>query len=120
MSFPFLLIFALYAIRGPVEITVRPSFAMAPNGFQATIIIDRDEHNRLLEIEYDGPEYKYSQYQLDGDKSKRAFQPRPWYLRSVGEYIATATVTRIVEGQTKKLVATAQFRVLGGEPPPEF
>src|SRR5689334_2113840 len=106
MKLPFLFVAALYALMpAPVTLFIRPTFSMAPASFQATILIERHDGNRLLKVEYDGPEYKSSEYQLDGATSKRAFQPRVWELRSAGEYLATATLTRIVEGKEKKLVA---------------
>lgn len=117
---PFLLIFALFFVDGPVAIYVRPQYAMSPAGFQATVFIERDPDNRLLKIEYDGPEYKASYHQLDGAQRQRIFQPRVWELRTAGQYVARATLIRVTNGRSKTLVSTKDFRVLGHDEAPSI
>lgn len=101
MTIPFLLIFAIF-FAGPVSILVRPTFAIAPGSFQATIIIERNADNRVLEYGFTKGEFTEwsSTLSLDGAQRQRVFQPKPWESLPGGDYIAYASLTRITQGRT--------------------
>lgn len=111
LPFPFLLIAAIF-FAGPVSVLVRPSFAIAPGSFQATIIIERDADNRALEYGYYKGEFTEwsSRLSLDGAQRQRVFVPKPWEQLPGGDYIAYAELTRIVQGRTVIVRTEQPFR----------
>jgi hypothetical protein len=118
---PFLLIWAMYFLP-VVDISVFPPMAHAPAAFRARAIIEKHPDNRLLIMEVDGPEYKSSQWVIEGAQRQRVFQWQRLELRSVGEYVAKATLIRITDGRERKHIATVVFQVRGFDPyaPPEW
>lgn len=113
---PFLLVWAIFALS-PVTISVVPAFSAAhPAQFNARATIERHADNRLLELAFDGPEYKFTAFQIDGAQPQRVFAPVRVEFTAPGEYLATATLTRIEGGRAHHYVASQPFRVLGLEP----
>lgn len=116
VTLPFLFVAALYWLS-PVTLSVYPPFGMAPASFRALVMVPRDKGNRKICYGFDGPEYKQSCVQLDGDQARRVYTAY-WNIRTAGEYEASAVVTRIENGKEKTYTDTRPFRVLGmGEPP---
>jgi hypothetical protein len=111
---PFLLIFALYSLN-PVTISVYPHFAMQPATFRITVLVPRHVDNRKLCYAVTGPEEKRSCLSLDGWQARRTWTVY-WELRTAGEYEATATLTRMVDGREQRHVQAQPFRVIGIEP----
>lgn len=107
-----LIVWAMFFLPGPVAVTVRPSFAIAPGSFQATIIIERDERNRQLEYGYQKGEFieVSSRLSLDGAQSQRVWQPKPWERVPGGDYIAYASLTRIDRGRSQVIRVEQPFR----------
>jgi hypothetical protein len=91
---------------------------MVPGGFRVRAMIERHEANRGLFLEYDGPMHRSSYFQIDGAQRQRMFQPTNscacWTDLVSGNYIASATLIRMVNGQEKRYVAVQAFQVLGG------
>jgi hypothetical protein len=110
-------IFLLWAlfVPGPVSLAVRPSFAIAPGSFQATIIIERHHSNRQLEWGFVGPEERHTTISLDGAQRTRVFYPKPWEQLSGGDYIAYASLTRIVHGREQVIRVEQSFRSIHPE-----
>lgn len=118
---PLLLIFAMYFLPGPVQISVRPKVAFPPGAFLVRATIERDPGNRQLVLEavrYGVFRERRTPFQIDGAQRQRVFTPTNkcicWSDLPAGEYEAVATLTRIVEGKTQTYVAREPFRVLGG------
>lgn len=111
---PVLFIWAMFFTMGPVSVTVSPPFSLTtPAAFHARVIIERHADNRLLELEFDGPEYKYSKFELAGAQRQRVFEPARVEFTTSGEYVALATLTRIEGGTTHRYVARQPFEIRG-------
>lgn len=107
-----LLIGALYV--NPVTISVYPAVGLPPATFRITVLVPRHAANRRLCYQTDGPELKRSCIDLAGEDARRVFTVY-WELRTSGEYEASATLTRNVEGRNQVHVSRQAFRVLGLE-----
>lgn len=114
-SVPFLLIFALFTLN-PVTISVYPQFAMTPATFRVTVLVPRHVENRLMCYSVDGPELRRSCISLDGEHSQRVWTSY-WELRTSGDYVANAELTRVHLGKTERHTDRQPFRVIGGEMP---
>ena len=96
-----------------VTIAVRPAVTVARGNAQLKILVERNDRNRLLTWEIDGPNYyRSSRMELEG-----AAAPRSWFflvkdLRE-GEYDIRATVDRSDNSQT---MAVSSIKVLPGVP----
>jgi hypothetical protein len=112
-----LMIGALYAfLPQPVSLNIWPGFAqMTPATFVFVVITPRHPDNREACFEYEGPERKSFCWSIAGEKASRASRFE-WPFRSSGEYLATATVTRIAAGKTETFRSQQPFRVIGFEP----
>lgn len=113
MNFPFLLIFALYAVT-PVSLTVFPQFGMAPATFRFLVIVPRDEQNRQICFGYSGAEDRRSCTTMDGANASRVYTTY-WHIRTTGDYVADATLLRMEHGREKTYRETQPFRVIGPE-----
>lgn len=102
--------------EAPVRIQLTtPRVAVWPSGtFRVRAIIERHADNRLLVIEFDGPEYKRSDYQIQGAQRQRVFAPERVEFDAVGEYVAIATLVRITDGHVQRFQARTDFRIIGG------
>ncbi len=114
--FPFLFVAALYTLN-PVTLSLYPKFAMAPATFRITVMAPRNAANRLVCFQVDGPELRKSCMSLDGENSQRVWSVY-WELRTSGEYVAEATLTRMEDGKTKTYVDRQPFRVIGMDAEP--
>lgn len=113
-SWPFLFVAALYSLN-PITISVYPRFSLPPATFRITVLVPRHADNRRACWAIDGPELKRSCIDLAGVESRRAWTVY-WDLRSVGEYEASATLTRMEDGRERYYVSRQGFQVLGMEP----
>jgi hypothetical protein len=100
----------MMAATEPISITVRPEIAMANGNARLKVLVERNDLNRRLMWEFDGPNYyRSSTLELEG-----ASAPRIWSFMarnlSEGDYIIRATVWRSDESQS---VATTRIRVIG-------
>jgi hypothetical protein len=102
-----------YTIAGQdeVSIAVRPAVVVARGEAQLKILVERDDRNRSLTWEVDGPAYyRSSRVELDGSSA-----PRSWFffVRDLpeGEYDVRATVSR---NDRSSAVAISNIRVMGG------
>lgn len=94
-----------------ITIRVSPLITFARGYAQLTVLVERNELNRALIWEVDGPDYfRSSLMELDG-----AAAPRSWHFIArdlpEGEYAIRATVRRADDSQS---VAVARIRVLAG------
>ena len=85
--------FAVYA-DGAIGLVVWPRVAYARSNAQLRVQVERNEANRMLTWEIDGPSYyRSSTIQLDGASS-----PRNWFFLvqnlPEGDFAVRATVTR--------------------------
>jgi hypothetical protein len=96
-----------------LTIAVRPAVTVARGTAQLKILLERNDRNRSLTWEVDGPSYyRSSRMELEG-----ASAPRSWFffVRDLpeGEYDIRVTVKRNDDSQT---VAASTIKVLPGEP----
>jgi hypothetical protein len=112
---PFLFIAALY-LYSPLTLNVYPTVSAAPATFRFLIIVPRDKSNREICFGYSGNEDRKSCTTLDGENSRRVYTTY-WNIRAAGEYTATAELTRMEDGQRKRVTQSQPFRVIGPEPP---
>ena len=97
-----------------ISITLRPAVAMFRGNAQLKVLVTRDEKNRALVWEIDGPNYyRSSSIELSGAAAPRSYQ---FLLRDLppGEFEVRATVRR-----NDRTAATDRrsLRVIGG---PDF
>jgi hypothetical protein len=108
-----LLIGALYALP-PVTISVYPSISMVPATVRLTVLAPRHVDNRRICLSYDGGEMRRSCEDLQGIGSRRSWTFY-WDVRTAGEYIATAKLTRMESGREHIYTSNQSFRVIGIE-----
>src|SRR5205085_6655178 len=93
-----------------ITVSVYPTVAVARGEAQLRIFIERNDQNRALNWEVDGPNYyRSSTAQLDGADS-----PRSWFFfvkdLQPGSYQVRAVVKR---NNNSESVASTQMRVIG-------
>ena len=103
----------MIAADAQVTIAVRPAVTVARGNAQLKILVERNDRNRLLTWEIDGPNsYRSSRMELEGVNA-----PRSWFflVRDLpeGEYDIRATVDRSDNSQT---MAVSGIKVLPGLP----
>jgi hypothetical protein len=94
----------------PIAVSVYPAVAVARGEAQLRIVVERNQDNRVLAWEVDGPSYyRSSTAQLDG-----ADAPRSWLFfvknLSAGSYQVRAVVKR---SNNSESVAATQMMVMG-------
>jgi hypothetical protein len=95
----------------PITLSVYPTVAMAHGTAQLRIFVERNDQNRALTWEVDGPAYyRSSTAQLDGSEA-----PRSWFFfikdLPEGTYAVRATVKRNNNSQS---VALTSITVVAG------
>lgn len=94
-----------------VSISVRPSVTTARGNAQLRVLIARDEKNRSLSWEVDGPSfYRSSTIELDGAASPRSYFFMVRELPS-GEFEVRATVMR---NDRSVVIDRSTIKVVGG------
>ena len=93
-----------------ITVSVYPAVAVARGEAQLKIFVERNDQNRTLNWEVDGPNYyRSSTAQLDG-----ADAPRSWFFAvkdlQPGSYQVRAVVKRNNDSES---VASTQMRVIG-------
>lgn len=94
-----------------ISIRVRPSVTQARGNAQLHVLVARDEMNRSLTWEVDGPTfYRSSTFELDGAASPRSFV---FMIREIpaGEFEVRAIVKR---SDSSIATDTSTIRVIGG------
>jgi hypothetical protein len=94
-----------------ISITVRPAVMSYRGSTQLKVLVSRNEKNRLLVWEVDGPNYyRSSSIALDGAASPRSYQ---FMVRDLpgGEFDVRATVKR---NDSSTAVDRSSIRVVGG------
>jgi hypothetical protein len=94
-----------------ISITVRPAVTTFRGSAQLKVLVARDEKNRSLEWEIDGPNYyRSSSVEMDGAASPRSYF---FLMRELpaGQFEIRATVKR--NDQTK-VMDRSSIRVVGG------
>lgn len=119
MSWPFLFVAALYTLN-PVTLTVYPPFGLPPATFRITVLTPRHADNRNLcisfaDVDDDRAPIRRSCQSMAGDLERRV-RTVYWDVRSAGEYVAVADLTRMEQGRETHYVQRQPFRVLGVEP----
>ena len=94
----------------PITVSIYPAVAVARGEANLKIFVERNDQNRMLNWEVDGPGYyRSSTAQLDGAES-----PRSWFFSvkdlTPGMYNIRATVRR---SNNSESVAATQMRVIG-------
>jgi hypothetical protein len=94
----------------PITVSIYPTIAVARGEAHLMIQVERNDQNRTLNWEVDGPSYyRSSTAQLDGAES-----PRSWFFAvkdlMPGAYDIRATVKR---SNNSESVAVTQMKVLG-------
>ena len=110
----FLFVAALYALPGPLTLTIYPYFSNSPATFRVTVMAPRHAGNRLVCWSVDGPEFRKSCHSLDGENAQKVWTVY-WSLRTAGDYVAEAVLTRVEDGQTRTYKDSHPFRVIGFE-----
>ena len=103
----------MIAADAPVTIAVRPAVTVARGNAQLKVFVERDDRNRTLQWEVDGPNYyRSSQMDLAGAAAPRAWQ---FQVRDLpeGEYAIRVTVKR---DDRSNAMAASSIRVLPGQP----
>lgn len=118
---PFLFVAALYsAALNPVMLTVYPPFSLPPATFRITVLAPRHADNRNLCLSIadadDDRNYLRRSCQSMAGELERKVRTVYWDLRSPGEYVAVADLTRMEDGREKHYVSRQPFRVLGEQP----
>jgi hypothetical protein len=95
----------------PISVSVWPAVAVARASAQLRVFVERDDANRALTWEVDGPDYyRSSTMQLDGTAA-----PKSWFFfvhdLAEGEYDVRATVTRSNNSQS---MAISRIVVVSG------
>ena len=94
-----------------VSITVRPAVATYGGNAQLKVLVARDDKNRLLVWEVDGPNYyRSSALQLDGASAPRSYV---FVVRNLpdGMFDVRATLTRM---DSTTVVDRSSIKVVGG------
>lgn len=96
-----------------ISIAVRPSVTTSRGTAQLKVLVERNDRNRILTWEADGPNfYRSSRMELEG-----AAAPRSWFffVRDLpeGEYDIRATVKR---NDNSESAAVSSIKVLPGLP----
>ena len=122
-SLPLLIVWAMFAVPRPVEVTVRPSFALQPGSFLVRAMIEKHDDNRLLILKavlHETFDVRVTRFQIDGAQRQRIFTPANkcicWFDLPAGEYTAIAELTRVHSGEMKIYRSQQPFRVIGMEP----
>lgn len=94
----------------PLTVSIYPTVAVARGEAHLRIVVERNDQNRALSWEVDGPGYyRSSTAQLEG-----ADAPRNWFFAvkdlTPGNYVVRATLKR---NNNSESVASTQMRVLG-------
>ena len=94
-----------------ISIAVRPAVMVARGTAQLKVLVERDDRNRVLTWEVDGPKfYRSSRMALEG-----ASAPRSWFFfvhdLPEGEYDIRATVKRNDDSES---MASSNIKVLPG------
>jgi hypothetical protein len=97
----------------PISVSVWPTIAVARGNAQLRVLVERNDANRTLTWEVDGPGYyRSSTTQLDGTAA-----PKSWFFfvhdLPEGEYDVRATVTRSNSSQSmaiSKIVVVSGMR----------
>ena len=94
----------------PITVSIYPAVSSVRGSAHLKVFVERDQSNRALTWEIDGPEYyRSSSIPLDG-----AAAPRSWFfdIKNVppGEFEVRATVKRNNDSES---VALSKFTVLG-------
>lgn len=94
----------------PISVAVNPAITFARGSANLKVLVERNEANRTLMWEVDGPDYyRSSTTQLEG-----AAAPRTWsfLVRDLpqGEFVIRATVTR---SNSSQAVARTRIVVVG-------
>lgn len=97
----------------PITIAVRPAVTVARATAQLKVLVERDERNRVLQWEVDGPNYyRSSSIDLDGSSA-----PRSWFfwVKDIpeGDYDVRVTVKRDDKSNS---MAVSTIKVLPGQP----
>jgi hypothetical protein len=116
VTWPFLFIAALYTLT-PVTLTVHPRVGMAPSTFRVTVIVPRHFDNRRICFGYSGNEDRKSCLDLEGWTSRRTWTVY-YDIRTAGEYVAEAILTRVTDGREETFQQSQPFRVVGFEVEP--
>jgi hypothetical protein len=95
----------------PISVSVRPTVALARANAQLRVLVERNDANRALTWEVDGPGYyRSSTTQLDGTAA-----PKSWLFfvsdLPEGDYDVRATVTRSNNSQS---MASSKIVVMSG------
>ena len=93
-----------------ISITVRPSVTSFRGSAQLKVLVARDEKNRSLTWEVDGPNYyRSSSMALDGAAAARSYF---FIVKDLpgGEFVVRATVTR---NDSSSVVDRSTIRVIG-------
>jgi hypothetical protein len=103
----------MIAADAPITIAVRPAVTVARATAQLKVLVARDDRNRVLQWEVDGPNYyRSSQIDLDGSSA-----PRSWlfWVKDIpeGDYDIRVTVHR---DDRSNAVALSSIKVLPGLP----
>jgi hypothetical protein len=94
----------------PITVSIYPTIAVARGEAHLMIHLERNDQNRTLNWEVDGPNYyRSSTAQLDGAESPRSYFFAVKDLMP-GAYDIRATVTR---SNNSESVALAQMKVIG-------
>lgn len=113
LKIPLLLTIGAMFTLNPLTLSLYPPVSMAPATVRITVLAPRNPGNRLLCWQVDGPEFRKSCRSLDGENAPRVWSVY-WNLRTSGEYVAEAVLTRVTEGKTQTYRETQPFRVVGG------
>ena len=94
----------------PVSVSIYPSVAVARGEAHLRIVVERNDQNRALSWEVDGPGYyRSSTARLEGAES-----PRSWFFAvkdlAPGNYTVRATLKR---SNNSESVASTKMRVIG-------
>ena len=112
-GWPFLFVAALFSLN-PITLTIYPAFAMRPATFRITVLVPRHEQNRRVCWQVDGPELKRSCLSINGAEDRKSWTVY-WELRTAGEYLASAILTRSEDGRERIYREDRPFRVIGME-----
>ncbi len=103
----------LVAADAPITIAVRPAVTVARGNAQLKVFVERNDRNRVLQWEVDGPNYyRSSQMDLQGASAPRAWM---FYVRDLpeGDYDIRVTVKR---DDRSNAMAASTIKVLPGQP----
>ncbi len=95
-----------------VELRVSTKVAYAPVKIRFTVVIEPDAANRLACLVYDSADGETSSscWSIDANTARTTWKDR--LVGRPGEYVATLTVARIVDGKVLHTLARTQFTIL--------